>query len=150
MKFKTGSKVRTKDGRVGVVADSDGDYTLVIFPDSEETIHIDDLELLQPGPIDQLRENKFDGRHAEFVLCIQSLFLKHAAKFDPQYGLSNARIEPLPHQVFTAHAALSKQQPRLILADEVGLGKTIEAGLILKELITREAVDRILVICPAS
>lgn len=67
-------------------------------------------------------------------------------------GLSNSRVEPQLHQVSVALRALEKSQPRLILADEVGLGKTIEAGLILKELRARMGVDleRVLIIVPAS
>lgn len=67
-------------------------------------------------------------------------------------GLSNSRVEPQLHQVSVAIRALEKSRPRLILADEVGLGKTIEAGLILKELRARMGVDleRVLVMVPAS
>ena len=150
MNYEIGSKVKTSDGRIGVIAAVERTFASVIFPGGDEIIHVDDLTPLAQGPITQLIENNFNGRYEEFVLRIESLFIQHAANFDPQYGLSNARIEPLPHQIFTAHTALSKQQPRLILADEVGLGKTIEAGLILKELITREVAQRVLVVCPAS
>lgn len=67
-------------------------------------------------------------------------------------GLSNSRVEPQLHQVSVALRALEKSQPRLILADEVGLGKTIEAGLILKELRARMGADleRVLIMVPAS
>jgi SNF2 family DNA or RNA helicase len=67
-------------------------------------------------------------------------------------GLSNSRVEPQLHQVSVALRALEKSQPRLILADEVGLGKTIEAGLVLKELRARMGADleRVLIIVPAS
>jgi hypothetical protein len=71
---------------------------------------------------------------------------------DLALGLSNSRVEPQLHQVSVALRALEKPQPRLILADEVGLGKTIEAGLILKELRARlgAELERVLVIVPAS
>jgi SNF2 family DNA or RNA helicase len=59
--------------------------------------------------------------------------LLDAFRNDMALGLSNSRVEPQLHQVSVALRALEKSQPRLILADEVGLGKTIEAGLILKE-----------------
>jgi SNF2 family DNA or RNA helicase len=78
--------------------------------------------------------------------------LLDAFRNDMALGLSNSRVEPQLHQVSVALRALSKPQPRLILADEVGLGKTIEAGLILKELRARLGFDleRVLVIVPAS
>jgi SNF2 family DNA or RNA helicase len=71
---------------------------------------------------------------------------------DLALGLSNSRVEPQLHQVSVALRALEKSQPRLILADEVGLGKTIEAGLILKELRARMGAElaRVLVVVPAS
>jgi SNF2 family DNA or RNA helicase len=71
---------------------------------------------------------------------------------DLALGLSNSRVEPQLHQVSVALRALEKSQPRLILADEVGLGKTIEAGLVLKELRARMGADleRVLIVVPAS
>jgi SNF2 family DNA or RNA helicase len=78
--------------------------------------------------------------------------LLDAYRNDMALGLSNSRVDPQLHQVSVALRALEKSQPRLILADEVGLGKTIEAGLILKELRARMASDlaRVLIIVPAS
>lgn len=78
--------------------------------------------------------------------------LLDAHRNDLALGLSNSRVDPQLHQVSVALRALEKSQPRLILADEVGLGKTIEAGLILKELRARLGVDlaRVLIIVPAS
>ena len=78
--------------------------------------------------------------------------LLDAHRNDIALGLSNSRVEPQLHQVSVALRALEKPQPRLILADEVGLGKTIEAGLILKELRARMGADltRVLIIVPAS
>ncbi|MFC5529220.1 DEAD/DEAH box helicase [Cohnella yongneupensis] len=60
------------------------------------------------------------------------------------------RFEPLPHQVETARKVLHEMRGRAILADEVGLGKTIEAGLILKEYLIRGLVKRALILVPAS
>ena len=57
-------------------------------------------------------------------------------------------ILPLPHQIYALNKALSNNNVRYLLADEVGLGKTIEAGLIIKELKTRGLIKRILVVCP--
>jgi SNF2 family DNA or RNA helicase len=78
--------------------------------------------------------------------------LLDAYRNDMALGLSNSRVEPQLHQVSVALRALEKTQPRLILADEVGLGKTIEAGLILKELRARMGTDleRVLIMVPAS
>jgi len=57
-------------------------------------------------------------------------------------------IIPLPHQIYALNRALSSNTVRYIIADEVGLGKTIEAGLIIKELKTRGLINRVLIVCP--
>ena len=59
-------------------------------------------------------------------------------------------MEFLPHQLSTAHTVIQQMNGRAILADEVGLGKTIEAGLILKELLVRQLVHKVLILVPAS
>ncbi|NSW92058.1 MAG: DEAD/DEAH box helicase family protein [Firmicutes bacterium] len=59
-----------------------------------------------------------------------------------------SNIIPLPHQIYALNRALSDNKVRYIIADEVGLGKTIEAGLIIKELKTRGLINRILIVCP--
>jgi ERCC4-related helicase len=64
--------------------------------------------------------------------------------------LANARTEILPHQIFTAHKVVSSPRRRFLLADEVGLGKTIEAGMIWQSLQQRGQAKRTLIICPAG
>jgi superfamily II DNA or RNA helicase len=64
--------------------------------------------------------------------------------------LSDARTEILPHQIFTAHKVVSNPKRRFLLADEVGLGKTIEAGMIWQALAQRGQAKRTLIICPAG
>ncbi|HYE05251.1 MAG TPA: DEAD/DEAH box helicase [Planctomycetota bacterium] len=65
-------------------------------------------------------------------------------------GLAAARVRPLPHQLLTARRALSDRRIRFLLADEVGLGKTIEAGLIVQSLLTARPDLRVLVIVPGA
>ncbi len=64
--------------------------------------------------------------------------------------LSNSRTDLLPHQILLTHQVVGAQRRRFLIADEVGLGKTIEAGMILRELQSRGEAGRILVICPAG
>src|SRR6516225_8876235 len=141
---------RIPTGENGVVLDV-GDATLVqvAFPSGTVWIHPDELEKLPEGPTERLTVG--DLGHAEpYGLRLQSLYLKHAYRYDPLTGLSSARIEPQLHQVFVAHRVAQKLQPRMILADEVGLGKTIEAGLIIKELRARRLIPRVLILAPAG
>jgi superfamily II DNA or RNA helicase len=133
-----------------VVTGLDGSaYCTVALPSGESLIPLDDVALSAGDALAAL----IDGTLAEsgqFLLRLQSLLLLHAYQFDPRSGLSNARVEPQLHQIYIAHRVANKLRPRMILADEVGLGKTIEAGLIIKELIARRLLDRILIVCPAS
>src|SRR3546814_12842974 len=90
------------------------------------------------------------GDTEAFALRLQSLYLRHAYRFDDRAGLSNARIEPNLHQIYIAHLVTNKVQPRMILAAEVGLGQTIEAGLTPKEVGARGVAARVPVVCPAA
>jgi superfamily II DNA or RNA helicase len=143
-------RVRTATGREGLVRSVDAwPMVEVLFAEGAETLHCEDLEHVAEGPVEELRQGRL-GEALPYGLRLQALFLKHAYRFDTRFGLSNARIEPNLHQLFIAHLVTNKLKPRMILADEVGLGKTIEAGLILKELRAREMIERVLIVCPAS
>jgi SNF2 family DNA or RNA helicase len=64
--------------------------------------------------------------------------------------LSNSKTDLLPHQILLTHQIISARRRKFLIADEVGLGKTIEVGMIIKELLSRGEAKRILVICPAG
>lgn len=70
--------------------------------------------------------------------------------FGELMAVDQAKVDHMPHQEATARRVLARMRGRAILADEVGLGKTIEAGLIMKELVIRGMAKRILVLCPAT
>jgi SNF2 family DNA or RNA helicase len=141
---------RTATGEDGVVLTAgEGVLVQVAFPSGTVLIHPEELERLPEGPVERLAAGEF-GHLEPYGLRLQSLYLKHAYRYDPLTGLSSARVEPQLHQVFVAHRVTAKLQPRMILADEVGLGKTIEAGLIIKELRARGLLGRVLIIVPAS
>lgn len=120
-----------------------------MFSDGDEFIDVDDLHQVPQTPDEALLAGEL-GEADAFNLRLSALYLRHAYRFDARSGLSNARVEPKLHQVFVAHRIANKLQPRMLLADEVGLGKTIEAGLVLKELRARGLVERVLIVCPAS
>lgn len=73
-----------------------------------------------------------------------------AYRFDRFLSLGGNRIDVTPHQVEAAHEVLTSHDHRYLIADEVGLGKTIEAGIVLEELIARGRADRVLIVAPAS
>jgi len=144
------SKVRRKDtGEIGIVMSETAAGWRVFVGGEEILLHGDDLELVPSSLADHLLAGDLADPDLH-VLCVRALALQHAYQYDPFASLNNARIEPQQHQVFVAHRVTHKLRPRMILADEVGLGKTIEAGLIIKELRARGQIKRVLIMAPAS
>ncbi len=85
-----------------------------------------------------------------FDAAVHAVFLKMVAGFDELLCLPLVQIERLAYQIDTAKRALSRMKGRAILADEVGLGKSIEAGLIMKEYMVRSMVKNVLILAPPS
>jgi superfamily II DNA or RNA helicase len=84
-------------------------------------------------------------------LGMQAYSLGIAFEFDPYFGLSISKVDPLPHQLEAVYDYLLKlARVRFLLADDAGAGKTIMAGLLIRELKLRGLADRILVVCPAN
>lgn len=93
----------------------------------------------------------FDGDPQKFRLGIEAMRLALAFEYDPYFSLSIARVDPLPHQLEAVYDYfLRLPRIRFLLADDPGAGKTIMAGLLLKELKVRGLVKRTLIITPAS
>lgn len=93
----------------------------------------------------------FDGDPQRFRLGIEALRLALAYEYDPYFSLSIARVDPLPHQLEAVYDYFLKlPRIRFLLADDPGAGKTIMAGLLLKELKIRGLVKRTLIITPAN
>ena len=85
----------------------------------------------------------------EMNLALKAIELKLTHAYDKLSSLSNSRTRLLPHQIESTHIVVNSLKPRFILADEVGLGKTIEAALIMKELIFRNAYKKVLIVAPS-
>src|SRR3990172_8620176 len=93
----------------------------------------------------------FDGDPQRFRLGIEAIRLSLAYEYDPFFSLSIARVDPLPHQLEAVYDYfLRLPQVRFLLADDPGAGKTIMAGLLIKELKARGLIKRILIITPAN
>lgn len=93
----------------------------------------------------------FDGDGARFRLGVEALRLTLAYEYDPYFSLSIARIDPLPHQLEAVYDYfLRLPRIRFLLADDPGAGKTIMAGLLLKELKARGLVRRALIVTPGQ
>jgi len=98
---------------------------------------------------DRLLTGQID-RNDWFNLRYRTLQQKDQQSRSAIQGLSGARMALIPHQLYIANAVASRYAPRVLLADEVGLGKTVEAGLILHQQLLTGRADRILIIVPES
>lgn len=93
----------------------------------------------------------FNGDPTRFRLGIEAMRLGLAYEYDPYFSLSIARVDPLPHQLEAVYEYfLRLPRIRFLLADDPGAGKTIMAGLLIKELKVRGLIRRILIVTPAS
>jgi superfamily II DNA or RNA helicase len=106
----------------------------------------DSLELVGSG-----RAWSFAGDGELFRLASEAQRIQLAYLFDPYLALSTSLIEPLPHQITAVYGEMLPRQPlRFLLADDPGAGKTIMAGLLIKELIIRGDLERCLVVAPGN
>jgi SNF2 family DNA or RNA helicase len=93
----------------------------------------------------------FDGDGALFRLVSEANRIRLAYLFDPVLAVHTSVVEPLPHQITAVYEEMLPRQPlRFLLADDPGAGKTIMAGLFIKELIARGDLQRCLIVCPGS
>ena len=91
----------------------------------------------------------FDGDGAMLRLVSEAQRIRLAYLFDPLLAIHTSLVEPLPHQITGVYGEMLTRQPlRFLLADDPGAGKTIMAGLLIKELLTRGDLHRCLIVCP--
>jgi superfamily II DNA or RNA helicase len=116
---------------------------------SETTLYRDDehrIELESEG-----RLWAFDADGSLLRLVTEAIRIKLAHYFDPYLAIHTSLVDPLPHQISAVYGEMLPRQPlRFLLADDPGAGKTIMAGLLIKELIARSDLERCLVVAPGS
>lgn len=93
----------------------------------------------------------FDAPGADFKLGLEAYRISQAALFDPMMAVHTSDVDPLPHQISAVYEFMLPRQPlRFVLADDPGAGKTIMAGLLIRELLMRADAKRILIVCPGG
>ncbi len=153
-RFQTGEQVysrsRQRQGRIVAPLSIGNQWHYRVDLGTGTTILLGERDL-EPtrSPLDRLTVGDY-GYASDFDLLTRATALSFAYQYEGLSCLSNSRLDPKPYQVFVAHRTLQDLYPRYLLADEVGLGKTIEAGLILKELKARGLAERVLIVVPAS
>src|SRR5437868_7838411 len=114
---------------------------------------------LQEGELDDVQNvSKADARliggrvdrNDQFDFRIDALTRRAQARRSPAWGVMSARVDLIAHQLRVAQIAATRRPPRVLLADEVGLGKTIEAGLILARLLATGRAARVLILLPET
>lgn len=106
----------------------------------------DHIRTVQPG-----LSFSFDASPTAFLLAAEARRMRLAYLFDPQAALGTSDVQPLPHQLRAVYEIMLQKQPlRYVLADDPGAGKTVMAGLLIKELLLRGDAANVMVVSPAS
>ena len=138
---------------VAVLPVADGVVTLLYRPPEggvrERLVAVRDAATFSPAVT--ARPWAFDGDGEDFKLTVEAKRIDLAFLFDPMMAVHTSNVEPLPHQITAVYESMLPRQPlRFVLADDPGAGKTIMAGLYIRELIMRADSRRILVVAPGS
>jgi ATP-dependent helicase HepA len=156
LRFKVGDHITTLDDQELVVTDVTDNSGILIYTgldhhDAECTISELELDCFVQltTPQQRLLNGHFD-RNRDFALRVATLENLDRLQQSPARGLLSSRTSLLPHQVYIAAEVGHRHAPRVLLADEVGLGKTIEAGMIIQQQLLSGRAGRALIIVPET
>ena len=129
------------ESKIGAVIGVSGDKFSVLIDGSVRTFYREQIKLKRESEAN-------DYLSLENVKVALTAYQIYNPGSTNLYSLNSARIDFVPYQFRPALKMIKSDSPRLLVADDVGVGKTIEAGLILKELEARSSVNSVLIICP--
>ncbi|OOF67703.1 RNA polymerase-associated protein RapA [Rodentibacter caecimuris] len=154
--FSKGDLITYQENQTGKILEVQNLNGLVFYlvknTDAQEII-VNETELSPLISLSSAKERLFSSqldRSEHFALRYRSLCQQQAQFQSPLRGLRGVRANLIPHQLHIAAEVGNRIQPRVLLADEVGLGKTVEAGMILQNLLFAEKVHRVLILVPES
>ena len=156
VEFAVDDTVRTQHGvsvKVDEVVEQQGLLTYLGEDEAGNTHEVPEAELDNFLQLNRPSERMFNGqidKHKWFELRYQTLQALNRLGHSELYGLVGCRTSLIPHQLYIAHEVANRYAPRVLLADEVGLGKTIEAGLILHHQLLTERAHRVLIVVPET
>ena len=137
-----------------VSSQQNGDYCQIVVRDGQGKLHDQVLFRDQESELELISGGKkwsFQGSGEKFKLVAEAERIRLAYLFDPFVAISSSDIDPLPHQISAVYEYMLPRQPmRFLLADDPGAGKTIMAGLFIKELLIRGELERCLIVAPGS
>lgn len=154
--FKSGDIVSSFGGIVLKVTDVHEINGLMVYSGINESgsrIELAEEQLAHHLQLNRPAERLFTGQFDQdkwFKIRYQTLLIRNRLARTPLYGLVGTRTSLIPHQLYIAHEVAHRYAPRVLLADEVGLGKTIEAGLILHRQLLTERAKRVLIVVPET
>ncbi len=154
--FSIGDSINRHDGVKVTVKEVSENHGLLCYTGIDakgDTHQIEEAELDNFIQLNRPSERLFNGQIDKdnwFDLRYQTLYHKNRLARSDLYGLTGSRTSLIPHQLYIAHEVANRYAPRVLLADEVGLGKTIEAGLILHHQILTERAKRVLIVVPET
>ncbi len=156
VRFVVGDHIITHEDIALEVTDVSEHQGLITYSGRDQSgqIHQLDESLLSyfiqlNRPSERLFNGQID-RDTWFELRYQTRKLQTQLAYNPLRGLIGGRVSLIPHQLYIAHTVANRYAPRVLLADEVGLGKTIEAGMILHQQLVTERARRVLIVVPES
>ncbi len=147
---KPGDRVTDSQGGDHVVAEVREKDDLLVYLSQAGVALLEadlDYDLAQPDPFAELALGR-PGSPADFARRLRAHKLKALGRAQPHRGLGSARVEMLPHQLYVTERVARMWRPRALLADEVGLGKTVEAGLIAVRMAALGRVSSLAVVAP--
>ena len=150
VEFGVGDRITLHSGAIHeVTAVEKGSDSLFLYTCGDTSFSETDLSdtLTFSGPEERLLIGQVSTNEV-FDLRYESHRRRHQVRHSPVRGFVGGRIDLIPHQLYVAQETASRLRPRVLLSDEVGLGKTIEAGLILHRLVRSGRVGRCLILVP--
>lgn len=149
--FKPGDTIKNKQGQSLVIQQVDQENNLYLY--AGKGWQLSEAELgdvtATHSADDRLFSGDVDSPQA-FALRRETLQHDYNRRLSPVNGFVGGRIDLIPHQLYIAHEVSSRYAPRVLLSDQVGLGKTIEACLIIHRLLLNERISRVLILVPES
>lgn len=154
LRFKAGDHISTVDDVELLVTDVQEQAGLLVYTGTDhhdELCTVSELELdafvQLTTPQQRLLNGHFD-KNSDFALRVATLNHSDRQQRSATRGLAGSRTSLLPHQLYIANEVGARHAPRVLLADEVGLGKTIEAGMIIHQQLLSGRAQRVLVLVP--
>ena len=154
--YNIGKTVKSVSGQSVNITDifeTDGLVQYQARDESGQAIILSEQELDHYVQLNRPSERLFSGQidpNRWFELRYQTIEQFNHLSHNDLSGLTGCRTALIPHQLYIAHEVANRYAPRVLLADEVGLGKTIEAGLIIHHQLLNERAQRILIVVPES